>query len=1069
MLYAALILLILLDGRVLHLTLPPELRQAVAERLGAEAVTVGSVSFQLGNGAKPAELALKDLQIGGAAIGEVNIPRLSGALTLMDGLDGAIRPREVELAGVRLALRRQPDGALDLLTGDGAPVRVLQGGQSRRPPDLGRLFRALARAEGAAILSGLQVVALSDLTLDYRDAATGKGWHAQGAAATLRREDTGVSLNVTARMVDDGGHDTPIFASIRRDAASGQSRYAVRFENARPADIADRIRVLGWLRLIEAPVSGALALEVGPDRRLGALSGVLEMGAGAVNPMGERRIGFDGAKAYFSYDPDSDQFTIDSLIVDTSHGGARMAGLVIPERDIQGAIAGLVGQMQMTEVSLAPSSYLAHPEKFPRGSAVARVRFDPFRIDIGEVQMHDGSARVAASGWIEPRPTHWALALDARVEGLSHGRALGLWPQETQPRVRRWLAENIRGGEVTQLDAFLRQDADGMRSGVDFAFDRASVRLVPGLPDLVEARGTGQILQGRLDVFLDAGHSAPGPGGGVDVGGSRFTLPDIRTDDIRAHLTLRGRGAAGDILALIEREPLALLAGSGVTPDSASGWAEVTAEVEFPLRGRLRFDAVTVEARATLSDVASDTLVPGRSLRATRLDLRANNEGLAISGPVSLDGVPAEVELTADLGADRAPPAVTGQMALTPLSVAGLGLDLPEGLLAGEGRMAFALVLDDPEAPRYRADIALAGAELTIAPLGWRKPADGSGTLQLAGRLGKTPTVERIRLDGPGLTMEGALTLGPSGVVAADLDRLRLGQWLDASVSWRREGAVSVIAVRGGRIDLRDGVPGLPGGESGPRGFRLSLAPDQIRVAEGITLTDMQGEIASDALPAGRFRARVNGQVPIDGVVRESGEVFITAENGGAALRAAGIFDKARGGTLRVSVVPGTAGAPIEGVFSLQDTRVIDAPALAQLISLVPVFSIVDRLKGNGIGFDDVQGRYRIAGSTVHVGNARAVGPSLGVTLHGDYDMAADRLGMEGVVSPLYSVNGLIERMPGLGRILGGYPGEGLIGAAFDLRGSGEAPQVRVNPLSLLAPGAAREIFASRARAAPGR
>ncbi len=433
---------------------------------------------------------------------------------------------------------------------------------------------------------------------------------------------------------------------------------------------------------------------------------------------------------------------------------------------------------------------------------------------------------------------------------------------------------------------------------------------------------------------------------------------------------------------------------------------------------------------------------------------------------MTLDGVPAEGIFTADLGADRAPPSVTGHMALTRENVAGLGLDLPEEMLAGEGRMAFGVVIDDPQAPRYQADIALAGAQIAIAPLNWRKPAESGGQLQLAGRLGDAPTVERIRLDGPGLTLEGALTLGDSGVVAADLDRLRLGRWLDAPVSWRQDGEVSVTSVRGGSIDLREGVPDMP---EGAGGYRLSLAPDEIRVTEGITLTGLRGDIASGALPAGRFSARVNGQVPIDGVVRDAGEVFITARDGGAALRAAGIFEKAKGGTLRLSVTPGAAGGSIEGVFSLQETRVIDAPILAQLLSLAPVFSIVDRLAGEGIGFDDAQGRYRIVDSKVYVSNARAVGPAMGVTLRGEYDTARDRLQMEGVVSPLYSVNGLIERMPGLGRILGGYPGEGLIGAAFQLRGTGGDPEVSVNPLSLLTPGAAREMFATRASSAPGR
>ena len=89
------------------------------------------------------------------------------------------------------------------------------------------------------------------------------------------------------------------------------------------------------------------------------------------------------------------------------------------------------------------------------------------------------------------------------------------------------------------------------------------------------------------------------------------------------------------------------------------------------------------------------------------------------------------------------------------------------------------------------------------------------------------------------------------------------------------------------------------------------------------------------------------------------------------------------------------------------------------------------------------------------------MGPSLGVTLEGRYDTAARRLRLQGVVSPLYIVNGLLQRVPILGRVIGGRPGEGLLGANFAVTGTAAQPEVSVNPLSALAPGATREFFQS--------
>ena len=54
-----------------------------------------------------------------------------------------------------------------------------------------------------------------------------------------------------------------------------------------------------------------------------------------------------------------------------------------------------------------------------------------------------------------------------------------------------------------------------------------------------------------------------------------------------------------------------------------------------------------------------------------------------------------------------------------------------------------------------------------------------------------------------------------------------------------------------------------------------------------------------------------------------------------------------------------------------------------------------------------------------------------------------------------------------LGPLLGGRDGEGLVGVPFAVRGPLDNPQFQINPLSLLVPGAFRELFEFRARELP--
>jgi hypothetical protein len=89
----------------------------------------------------------------------------------------------------------------------------------------------------------------------------------------------------------------------------------------------------------------------------------------------------------------------------------------------------------------------------------------------------------------------------------------------------------------------------------------------------------------------------------------------------------------------------------------------------------------------------------------------------------------------------------------------------------------------------------------------------------------------------------------------------------------------------------------------------------------------------------------------------------------------------------------------------------------------------------------------------------RVYGSQLGLTFHGRVDLAADTLDLEGTIAPLYGVNWTIGRIPIIGQLLRGSEGEGAFAATYSMRGAVDAPTIRVNPLSALAPGFLRELF----------
>ena len=86
---------------------------------------------------------------------------------------------------------------------------------------------------------------------------------------------------------------------------------------------------------------------------------------------------------------------------------------------------------------------------------------------------------------------------------------------------------------------------------------------------------------------------------------------------------------------------------------------------------------------------------------------------------------------------------------------------------------------------------------------------------------------------------------------------------------------------------------------------------------------------------------------------------------------------------------------------------------------------------------------------------AAAIGPSIGISADGNYDIARKNLDIRGVISPVYFLNGI-------GSIFS-RRGEGLFGFNYRVSGGTDNPRVGVNPLSILTPGMFRRMF----RAAP--
>ncbi|HTC17586.1 MAG TPA: AsmA-like C-terminal domain-containing protein, partial [Stellaceae bacterium] len=93
----------------------------------------------------------------------------------------------------------------------------------------------------------------------------------------------------------------------------------------------------------------------------------------------------------------------------------------------------------------------------------------------------------------------------------------------------------------------------------------------------------------------------------------------------------------------------------------------------------------------------------------------------------------------------------------------------------------------------------------------------------------------------------------------------------------------------------------------------------------------------------------------------------------------------------------------------------------------------------------------------------RAYGGAIGVNVDGNVDYQAGTLDASGTLVPANILNTVLGNIPVIGSLILGGDRQGIFAANFRIAGPIGDPQVAVNPLSAIAPGALRRLFVFKA------
>jgi hypothetical protein len=204
---------------------------------------------------------------------------------------------------------------------------------------------------------------------------------------------------------------------------------------------------------------------------------------------------------------------------------------------------------------------------------------------------------------------------------------------------------------------------------------------------------------------------------------------------------------------------------------------------------------------------------------------------------------------------------------------------------------------------------------------------------------------------------------------------------------------------------------------------------------------------------------KISGSVKIDAEGKR--RLRLDALGAGALIGVLGITESVSGGELMAEGVflDDKISPSLVGRVTMDKFRIVNAPVLANLLTVGSLTGIRDTLAGEGIFFKRMEMPFVLDGSQVKVDDARASGPAIGITASGTVEMADNVLSLEGTLVPAYTINSILGEVPLLGPLIVGRKGEGIFGFTYRIRGSADNPDVLVNPLSVVAPGFLRRLF----------
>jgi hypothetical protein len=1076
------------------------LKAAIEQNFGPKyKVAIGGTQFERDENGHPS-LRIRDIAVRdetGAIVAAA--PKAEIGLSGSSLLTGNFRASSLNLVGAELSVRIETDGQVTIFAGANSkplaraplpepPVTAPAPDTpdaSALPQGLKEIGAALAWLDriGATDLDSydLRQLGLKNGNLTVDDRRTGKRWTFTDINVGLSRPaQGGIIFRISSDAPDRAWQISAAIRPIEGDVRA----VGIEARQVPAHDLLLAMRVSG----VEAefPISASIRAELLTGGVVRAARGQVVAGAGFIRDPGQVGAEMLLERADIRAVWDARQKSL-VMPFHVQAQGLQMTMMARAQPDPQenGAwrLSITRGDGVIDPIILSPDTD-ADRGGFSFNRVAINARIDPARqrivVDQGDFGREDTrslyNVGVAVTGTLDYSGADPRLNFGVAGTRMPVAVLKRLWPKPVAPPVRNWVDAHISAGTVERLliagnmslpvmfDPAVPIPDDGLSIEIDTS--ATVLRPVETLPEIRDADLSVKITGNTARISLGRGTLDVGNGRRLNIANGHFDVPDTHPKTPAAKALFRIDGSVAAAAALLASDHLRDAAAMVLDPASSRGTMSAQIALDLVLAKKFEDVKSRYALTADLNNFSAERLVMGQKVESPALRVTANSSGYAVRGDIKINGTAANLDFRKDREKPKAEIRLTAS--LDAAARRRIGIDFGSAVtgsvpvkLAGEMEAGSSDVRLDVEADF--TDTAIDN----LLP-GWVKPAgrEARATFQLV-RDGKAMRFEELAISGNGASVKGTVELEADGdLVAANFPVFGLSDGDKATLKVDRNGGVMRVTLRGDVYDGREAVKSLL---SSSHEQSRKKAPDvdlDIRLGavagfNGETLRGLElrfnrrsGQVRSFIL-----KAKIGRDAPLIGDIRLRARdnhqvVYLETDDAGALFRFTDAYPRMFGGQMWVAMdPPNAADTPQVGVLSIRNFAVRGEPGLERVIAGAPESA------RNAVAFSEMRADFTRQAGRMTIRDGVVRGPTIGATIDGTVDFAANTMRLRGTFVPLYAINNMFGQIPIVGLFLGGGSKEGLLGINYEASGPPSAPRITVNPISAVAPGLLRKML----------